>query len=766
MPKFIVTSGSTFQPFTYDQLVKPIQQMAEAHNVTQDAYDQISLETNALRNYITDNPEDAQAKAMYDSYMDKLTNLQNNLWSNGYNAQTRRDLAAARAGYASDITRLGTAIKARQERSAEYWKTKHAHPDMIMGSDPGLSGLDAYLNDDTYGQNYFSYSGNQFAAEVGTDAKARAAELLRNPEISKDPRLVGYLTRIIQQGFTNGEVDAAYNAVASAIGTDPTNLDRIDQNTFNSLDPITKILADTFSEHLRSTGAAGNVSPEEFGRLMGYGRTGLSQAVTGPQFRDFEDKQWAQDQAWKMWQRQQNYKAAQSSGSGAQTPGGNYTFQDLSTFMKTQNANKTFQDVNKHFVKPFENGPVVTSDGTVIASPMDAERILSGFGRDAIMTRFGGIDPLHPTLGTGKMIAGPNESVEVRVVERNYEDINDFDSSVPQIGFVVQVRDGRKWKDSTPLTEEFNEKYDAFNAQKTAWEQTNPEASLDKLAISEKERKKLYANNNIPNEVPIEFAPYVAAAQSRAGDATPATIADSTEYMDGTRENYARLMQDSFSRAPKNRGKVAKDSKYAFYPLENYNDYDIPEKGITDIKDVFGTTKVDGKEVISYNGLQSVVAFPEDVATNKIRVRIKDHWYAVDPAMLGNNMDAQVQKLRQPVVANGQLLDEHGYIHYAMLPMMDPARALQMSESESYAWASIVQNLLGQYLNLGNGDGSYITPADIVMNGPLQGALRTAVTHFMNNVLAEPRDDMGQNHFQETGKTSTKASGYNDYIGY
>lgn len=762
MPKFIVTSGSTFQPFTYDQLVKPIQQMAEAHNATQDAYDQISLETNALRNYITDNPEDAQAKAMYDSYMDKLATLQNNLWSNGYNAQTRRDLAAARAGYASDITRLGTAIKARQERSAEYWKTKHAHPDMIMGNDPGLSGLDAYLNDDTYGQNYFSYSGNQFAAEVGTDAKARAAELLRNPEISKDPRLVGYLTRIIQQGFTNGEVDAAYNAVASAIGTDPTNLDRIDQNTFNSLDPITKILADTFSEHLRTTGAAGNVSPEEFGRLMGYGRTGLSQAVTGPQFRDFEDKQWAQDQAWKMWQRQQSYKAPQNTNGAIDDSGRPYTVQDLSTYMVAQGAEETIQDVSKHFVKPFEDGPVVTSDGTVIASPVDAERVLSGFGRDAIMTRFGGIDPLHPTLGTGKMLSGPNETTEIRVVANHINDFGNGDviEENPYY-YVVQVKEGKKWKNSRPLTEEFNEKYDAFNAQKTAWEKTNPEAKLSKLAISEKERKRLYTDNRIPDDVPIEFAPYVASALARSGEAYPTTIADATTFLDETRENYARLMLDSFSRAPKNRGKVAKDSKYAFYPLENYNDYSIPEKGITDIKDVFGEVTVNGKKYVSTDGLQSIAAFPEDIVNNKIRVGINDKWYAIDPSMLGNNMKGQVDKMRFPVVVGNQVLDDKGIIHYAMLPILDPAQALKLTPEEDYAWYSIIQNTLGNYINLSNGN-SFITPSSIVLNPNLQGALRTAVTNFMKNFLLQPGEQMGQHHFQQTGKTSTKAAGYND----
>ena len=111
MARFIVTSGSHFQPLTYDELVKPLMQMTEAQNKAQDAYDQISMETNALENYISQNPGDENARAMYDNYKAKLSALQNNLWNNGYSSQTARDLSVARAGYAGDVTRLATAIK-------------------------------------------------------------------------------------------------------------------------------------------------------------------------------------------------------------------------------------------------------------------------------------------------------------------------------------------------------------------------------------------------------------------------------------------------------------------------------------------------------------------------------------------------------------------------------------------------------------------------------------------------------------------------------
>lgn len=315
MPKFLVTSGSYFQPFTYDELSKPVVQAVEAHNAAQDAYDQLSMETSALGRYITENPDDVNAKRMYDSYLVKLNSLQDNLWNNGYNAATRRDLASARAGYASDITRLQAAIKARQERSQEYWKTRHEHPDMIMGRDPGESGLDNYLFNDLYGRDYYSYSGNDFAKMVGAEASARASEMLNDPQVKKNPMLVGYLQMIERDGFTNKQVDDAYAAVRKAVTGDMSDV--------ANLDFATGILANVLMSNLESSGAKGNVSQDEFNRLLDYGKIGLSQAVGKTKVSTVADLQWAEQQKIarenERYQHQLNLaamKAAARNGSG------------------------------------------------------------------------------------------------------------------------------------------------------------------------------------------------------------------------------------------------------------------------------------------------------------------------------------------------------------------------------------------------------------------------------------------------------------------
>lgn len=272
MPRFIVTTGSKYDPFTYDELAKPLMQMQEAQNASIESYEKLASDTAALERYITDNPEDSEAKAMYDNYTKNLQTLTDNLYNTGYNSDRRRELARAREGFNQDITRIATAIKDRQDRGLEYRKMKREHPEMILGKDPSTGGLNDYLRNPLYGTDYYSYSGTQFSQEVLAEAKARAAELMEDPRIIKDPKLKGYLTQIIDETFNNKQVDDAYAAARSYYNG---------KDISANLDPTSKVLYDTLVTQMEHTGAPKaygeqRLTGDELIRLLDYGRIGLS----------------------------------------------------------------------------------------------------------------------------------------------------------------------------------------------------------------------------------------------------------------------------------------------------------------------------------------------------------------------------------------------------------------------------------------------------------------------------------------------------------
>lgn len=297
MAKFLVTRSSYFEPFSYDELIKPVAIAQQAHEATQEAYDKMSADTAMLENYISQNEDDKQARALYDNYKQKLQTLQDNLWANGINARTKRDLSAARTAYASDITRLAKAVENRQARSREYWEARHKNPDLVMGQDPGLSGLDNYLNNDRYGQDYFSYDSTKLRDAVATEWKTRAGEMLRgltDPNgVVTNPRLAGILTRIYNQGLTNAEVDAAGRVVDNVIDMTPEQRQQFYSS--NNIDPVTSMLSESLIRSYDATGVrSGNVSAEDRMRLLNQGKAGLSAGILGANVKDYNDPYFAQ----------------------------------------------------------------------------------------------------------------------------------------------------------------------------------------------------------------------------------------------------------------------------------------------------------------------------------------------------------------------------------------------------------------------------------------------------------------------------------------
>ena len=741
MPKYLVTQGSNFQPFTYDELSRPLYEMAEAQNNAQDQYDALSMQTEALRRYISDNDDDREARALYNNYANRLKSLQENLWVNGYTPSTRKYLSEARAGFSSDINRLGKAIENRQARSAEYWKTKHDHPDMIMGADPGTSGLDNYLKNDLYGTDWYHYSGNQFMSEVGADAKARANEMYRNPEIMKDPRLAGYITRVTRDGFTSDEVANASDAVRSYLRGDATSM--------ANLDPASSILANVLLSHLESTGAAGNVSDDEFSRLVEYGISGLSQAIGKTDIRDLSDKQWDYNKQIALADYNNKLAIEREAAKHKQPVQGTpYSLDKVSSALTSPGYEKVLKELRNKFIKPFESPiRVKMADGSMaeINDPLDANDVLNKLGRADLMGFLGGIDPESITKGEGVLQEG-NKSVKIRVKAIN----NTYDPNVNEMSqktgleypYAVQkLNDKGQWVTDATMTDELLRKYDKYDSNIQSFRKDNPDVDLRKLSISDADKAKLYEKSGIPDDVPLEFAPYVLATKSGVVNDVPVTIAGATPAYEKTREVYYDMIRDAYTKEARQR-KIGKQSSFAFYPIKNGI---VSDKGVQ-WEDVFGSKgdkKIDGIDFFIGN-------LNDDKSMVNISVDGKS--YAIDPRLLGVEMNAQIQKLS-------------GVIPEIMRPVLHPESVFSMGNAEIEKWRNLVKSAFGDYLSLDIKlpDGSVypITPLDVVMTPELQDMFRTVARQFSDSVIAQGRDKVMLNPMQTPGYTSANATGYN-----
>ena len=268
MARIITTSGAEFTPFSYDELVKPLAQMAEAHAKTQENYDTLQAATSALGRYISqEGADDAQARDMYNRYQELLANAQNELWNNGYGAGAMRALSKARAGYAQDITRLDAAIKARQEAAKAWFDAGQKDPTLLQSANPGSAGLDNYLNDDTYGYKWKSYSGELLKEQIGKEAAAVADQFLSSPEAQAVLGTDQYLAIRQHGGFFDWQVRAAGEAYRNGAGRDSLK------------DAGSQVLYDILSRQMESSGIKGWADEGTWNRAVDYGISGLMNGV-------------------------------------------------------------------------------------------------------------------------------------------------------------------------------------------------------------------------------------------------------------------------------------------------------------------------------------------------------------------------------------------------------------------------------------------------------------------------------------------------------
>lgn len=791
MPKFLVTSGSYFQPYTYDELAKPITQAVEAHNATQDVYDQLGMETAALGRYISDNPGDSDAKMLYENYLSRLNSLQENLWNNGYNASTRRDLSAARAGYAGDITRLQTAIKARQERSKEYWDARHKNPNLVTGTDPGLGGLNDYLRDDNYGNNWFSYDSAQFEKDVFEESKARAKSMIRNLTdengVVKNPALKDQLTRVIEKGFTNDEVDAAGVLVDALLDMSAKDRERFYATNSDEISPIVKMLTESLINRYDATGIRGyDVSDSEKQKLINRGKAGLVGSIMEPDIKDFSNPDYEFD-IWKQkesiqHQHRMEELGAKGNGSGNgsgknKTNTNGYTLNSVASYLESDDTKKLNQDVNENFYAPYDKPiNVVDASGNMeeLNSTYDAQRYLNAFGKEDIRNKYG-VDADNPT---GIVTLADGEKARVRY--RQYNDAlatsweypeTIYHKDNPSSDYIYEYKDKNgNWVVDTYMTNNFNKDIDTYKKNLKAFKDKNPDVDIQKLGVSEKKWDEFKRDYNISDNVPRSAYPAVMNTLAKQGEITPAYLADS--QMKNMLESYTNSMIESYSEASKDKhGDVDKNSHVVVYKVGNKG----KRSGERNLKKLFGTNN-DGK--IKNDLVTRISATPEEVIANEISFQAKGDKYVTNPRVFGNDVEAVYREMRAPTYAMVRdeatnetttvPLDEKGAIHYMMLPIVNPSSAWDMDNEEVARWINFTDQTLSQLNNPvrlvttdANGNViSAITPEQIVMSPQLQEALRNGVTEYINEALSAARDERNQRKFVDMSASGGNPPSY------
>lgn len=168
---------STFNPFSYRDLMQPVYDYKQAYEETEAAYSDLVTQTEAWKD-IANREKSPEAYAMYKSYSDQLNAIVDD-FSQGMNPRNRRQLLGMKRRYASEITPIARASEAMQAANA---LRDQAGPDAIFEIGR-YSSIDDFLHGKTANNKFESRK--DIAARTAALTQATAQSILEDPIIKQ-----------------------------------------------------------------------------------------------------------------------------------------------------------------------------------------------------------------------------------------------------------------------------------------------------------------------------------------------------------------------------------------------------------------------------------------------------------------------------------------------------------------------------------------------------------------------------------------------------
>lgn len=205
-----------FNPFTYEELIRPIADYNEAYNALADSYATLSDQTEAFRNEV--NATDSRkAYEQFNRYSDDLGAAIDD-FSKGMTSSNRASLLNMKRRYGKEI---GTIAKAAEARKAANDLRDKAGPDAIFEVS-SYNSLDPFLEGETVNNRYQSAS--NITATTAAMTEAVMAELAKDPDFLDT--IEGYKLMVQHSG---GSYEDLMAAITNTVTSDPNTLNKFNE---------------------------------------------------------------------------------------------------------------------------------------------------------------------------------------------------------------------------------------------------------------------------------------------------------------------------------------------------------------------------------------------------------------------------------------------------------------------------------------------------------------------------------------------------------
>lgn len=216
MANFSFVSGAKFRPFSYQEMLQPLQAYTQEYNTIQEGMGELGTKADVF-DKMANEQTDPQAYAMYKQYSNDLAKQAESLAKQGLTPASRQGLIDMKRRYSSEIIPIEQAYKRRQELVDEQRKLQAQDSTLLFDRPASTLSLDELISNPALSPQ--SYSGALLSKQVGTAAQNLAKEVRENPR--KWRTILGnqYYETIMQKGFRPEEIMQAVqnNSEASPI---------------------------------------------------------------------------------------------------------------------------------------------------------------------------------------------------------------------------------------------------------------------------------------------------------------------------------------------------------------------------------------------------------------------------------------------------------------------------------------------------------------------------------------------------------------------
>ena len=276
MPNYGLVINSKFRPFSYQEMLAPVQQSTEAHQALENAYEE--LNTNAsIWEGLANKESDPITYQRYKNFADALKTQADELATNGLNPTSRQAVSNLRARYASDIIPIKNAYEKRQADIKAQQEILLKDPTHFFDKKASETSLDEYLTNDKLDVLSDQYSGALLRQQVGQIAQAYKNTLTDKGALSRLGLPFQY-ERKLQSG-------ASVDDVLKAMSEDP-----------NALPFLTKIVDDVLASSgimdwstMQGDWRNNKRAVALYEKARGYAREGLSEAIGTSKIEHFTD---------------------------------------------------------------------------------------------------------------------------------------------------------------------------------------------------------------------------------------------------------------------------------------------------------------------------------------------------------------------------------------------------------------------------------------------------------------------------------------------